>query len=158
MKAPDVSMVEKAAETKTHDATAEAITRAIRSDKWRTAVEAIRGTFERVLKETGDHTAAKKAVDPAKKKLPAIQSSGRFSSRDKPAADRLIQHSGLLCADLDGLGDSLSEVRQKLITSPHLWVLFLSPTGEGLKVFSAFLRTLRSTQQASSRCSTTSEN
>jgi hypothetical protein len=39
----------------------------------------------------------------------------------------------LLCADLDQLGDQLADVRSKLLTSPHLWALFLSPTGDGLK-------------------------
>src|SRR5262249_49009936 len=45
----------------------------------------------------------------------------------------LIAHSGLLCADLDDLGERLEEVRAKLLASPHLWALFLSPTGNGLK-------------------------
>jgi hypothetical protein len=56
--------------------------------------------------------------------------SGSFRSRKKNALD---QHSGLLCADLDELGDQLAEVRSKLITSSHLWALFTSPTGDGLK-------------------------
>jgi BT4734-like, N-terminal domain len=44
-----------------------------------------------------------------------------------------LQHSGLLCADLDALGDQLVDVRAKLLTSIHLWALFISPTGDGLK-------------------------
>jgi hypothetical protein len=44
-----------------------------------------------------------------------------------------LKHSGLLCADLDSLGARLREVRQKLVKSPHVWALFLSPSGDGLK-------------------------
>jgi VirE-like protein len=44
------------------------------------------------------------------------------------------RHSGLLCADLDSLGDRVSESRKKLQKSPHVFALFLSPTGDGLKV------------------------
>ncbi len=48
-----------------------------------------------------------------------------------------MKHSGLLCADLDSLGSQLVEVREKLKQSPHVFTLFLSPTGDGLKaVFS----------------------
>ena len=56
--------------------------------------------------------------------------SGRFSKRN---SSDLLQHSGLLCADLDELGDQLGEVRSKLVTSPHLWAMFISPSGDGLK-------------------------
>jgi hypothetical protein len=56
--------------------------------------------------------------------------SGRFRSRRSNA---LLQHSGLLCADLDDLAGRLADIRSKLLTSPHLWALFTSPTGDGLK-------------------------
>jgi Protein of unknown function (DUF3987)/VirE N-terminal domain len=56
--------------------------------------------------------------------------SGRFKQRSN---DALIQHSGLICADLDDLGgEALKAVRPKLLTSPYLWALFRSPTA-GLK-------------------------
>jgi len=45
----------------------------------------------------------------------------------------LIQHSGLICADLDSLGDTLREVRDNLLTSPYLWAVFISLTDDGLK-------------------------
>ena len=65
-----------------------------------------------------------------KKKLPGILWSGLFSRR---ASEGLTEHSGLLCADLDDLGENLQDVRAKLQKSPYLWALFVSPTGEGLK-------------------------
>jgi|SRR5437667_5417417 len=130
MNARTVSMVSSATTTETRDASSAKIIVAIRSGKWRSAVDAIREKFARVLKETGDRTAAKKAVDAEKKKLPAAMWSGRFSRR---ANEGLIDHSGLLCADVDGLGESLPQVCSKLRASPHLWALFLSPTGDGLK-------------------------
>jgi hypothetical protein len=69
-------------------------------------------------------------VEQIKTRLPAISWSGTFSRR---ANAGLIQHSGLLCADLDHLDGELEGVRAKLTLSPHLFVLFLSPTGRGLK-------------------------
>ncbi len=59
--------------------------------------------------------------------------SGSFQSRRSNDPDRLLQHSGLLCADLDELGDRITEVRKGLVNSPHLWALFTSSTGDGLK-------------------------
>ena len=78
----------------------------------------------------GDRNAAKKAVVEAKKRLPDVMWSGSFHQR---TAEELLEHSGLLCADLDELGDQLLEVRKKLLGSPHLWALSASPTGDGLK-------------------------
>src|SRR5205814_5777333 len=46
----------------------------------------------------------------------------------------ILQHSGLLCADLDGLGpEKIAEVRKQIRNSLHLWADFVSPTGDGLK-------------------------
>jgi hypothetical protein len=91
----------------------------------------IRSKFQCVLTETnGDRKAAKEAIAADKKKLPGILWSGQFSRR---ANDALIEHSGLICADLDELGLRLSEVRKKLLTSSYLLALFRSPTGDGLK-------------------------
>ena len=54
-----------------------------------------------------------------------------FSQR---ANDKLIKYSGLLCADLDSLGAHLAEANKKLEASPHAVAVFLSPSGDGLKV------------------------
>ena len=51
--------------------------------------------------------------------------------------DGLIQHSGLLCLDFDHVGNRfvLWELRQRLIADPFFttWLLFTSPSGDGLK-------------------------
>ncbi len=128
-----VSMVAHAMATITRDTDPAKVILWIRSGKWREPVEKIRVEFARVLKETGDENAAKAAVRRMKEKLPGILPSGRFSSRNKPTAQQLMLHSGLLCADLDNLGERLPRVRRKLEESPYLWAMFTSPTGNGLK-------------------------
>jgi len=105
----------------------------IRTDqRLRETVTGIRENFRNVMTSTGnDRKAAKRAIDNEKMRLPATTWSGTFSRRKQGA---LLQHSGLLCADLDGLGrDRLDETREKLVKSPNLWALFVSPTGDGLK-------------------------
>lgn len=128
-----VSCVKSATDTATQDYDAKEIIESIRADKHfklRQSIESIRHVFESVIASTGDRKAAKQAIDENKKRLPGVLWSGRFRSRKNNALD---QHSGLLCADLDELGDQLAEVRSKLLTSLRLWALFTSPTGDGLK-------------------------
>jgi len=137
MNAPIVSMVRRADSTETRESSADKVIRAICCGKWRRQVETIRAEFRHVLRETGDRTTAKLAVAASKKQLPAVLWSGRFSHR---AGEALIQHSGLLCADLDALGDGLPDVRARLAASPHLWAVFVSPTGDGLKTVFRFVR------------------
>ena len=43
-------------------------------------------------------------------------------------------HSGLLCVDLDNLNGNLDAIRKKLELDKHVFALFTSPTGAGLKV------------------------
>jgi uncharacterized protein DUF3631/VirE-like protein len=131
-----VSIVTNARDTNAHSFDAKEIIDSIRTDKQLNlspVIAAIRKTFAEVMEETGDRKAAKKAIQHDKIELPAIMWSGQFSSREAPAPEKLIKHSGLLCADLDKLGEHLANVRSKLVTSPHLWGLFESPTGDGLK-------------------------
>jgi hypothetical protein len=103
-----VSCVESAKDTKTQDYKAKEIVECIREDKHFNLckpIENIRSTFRGVLATSGnDRKAAKEAVATNKKRLPGVLWSGRFRSRRK---DDLDQHSGLLCADLDQLGDLL---------------------------------------------------
>src|SRR6266550_1801664 len=125
-----ISMVAHAAATQTHHVDAEKIICAIKTGRWEKPVKEIRRIYAQTLQKTCDRKSAKLDVDFLKKKLPAILPSGRFSSRANHA---LIQHSGLICADLDSLGDNLQGVRDNLLKSPCLWTLFVSPTGDGLK-------------------------
>jgi P4 family phage/plasmid primase-like protien len=126
----NISVVKRASATVTQDASAEAVINEIRNGKWRAPIERIRRKFLDALAKSGDKKAAKQAIDTDKKKLRGVLWSGRFSRR---ANDALIKHSGLLCADLDGLSDQLDRVWAKLTTSPHLLAMFRSPTGDGIK-------------------------
>jgi hypothetical protein len=126
-----ISMVQDAWSTETRDVDGAKIIGAIRTGKWEKPIREIRHLYRVTLLKIGrDQKAAKLAVDPLKKNLPGLLWSGRFARR---ANDALIEHSGLLCVDLDSLGAKLRDVRQKLLTSPYLFALFLSPTGDGLK-------------------------
>ncbi len=132
-----VSCVTSARDTATQHYDAKEIIESIRADKrflLRGPILKIRKAFADVMASTGgDRKAAKQAVAEHKKRLPGAMWSGSFRSRRSNDPDRLLQHSGLLCADLDELGDRITEVRKGLINSPHLWALFTSPTGDGLK-------------------------
>lgn len=127
-----VSTVTSALDTATKDYDASTVIEAIRTGgkKLRGQVEEIRATMQRELAEHGDEKRAKRAIDPLKRQIPGVLWSGQFSQR---ANDKLVLHSGLLCADLDSLNGELSAVREKLSDSPHLWTLFKSPSGDGLK-------------------------
>ncbi len=127
-----VSTVTSALDTVPRDYDARRVIETIRTGgkELRGRVELIRETSQRELAIHGDAKRAKVAAAELKKQLPAVLWSGRFTKR---ANDALLQHSGLLCADLDSLNGSLADVRVKLSESPHLWALFTSPSGDGLK-------------------------
>jgi hypothetical protein len=114
-----VSMVNCATDTDTRNVDAIALLETIR-DGGRN----LRGAIEAICKS---NDADRECL---KKKLPAVTWSGTFSRRESGA---LVRHSGLLCADLDGLNDDLDGAAAKLKTSPHLWAVFISPSGTGLK-------------------------
>jgi len=68
-----------------------------------------------------------------KKKLPAICFSGTFTNRKDSS---LIEHSGFICLDFDGYEKkkSMIEAKQKLIKDKYTYSVFVSPSGNGLKV------------------------
>ncbi len=125
-----VSVAANASATATSDADIQTLFHKIKAGKWIDSIEKIRAEYARAKSEGRD---PKKAVAHLKKKLPGVLWSGRFKNREKPVAEKLLAHSGLLCADLDDLGERLSEMRTKIIVSPHLHSVFRSPTGTGLK-------------------------
>lgn len=120
---PMISLTACATATETKDARAVAVVEAVRSGRWRETIERIRAEYQ---------LAGKEAIDGLKKRLPGVLVSGKFERR---CAVGLVAHSGLLCADLDCLGARLADLRQQLAKDPHVWALFLSPTGTGLKVW-----------------------
>ena len=127
------SMVWSATDTKTRHVGIQEVLNAIRTGgkRLKGQIAQIRNRFEAELAITGERKKAKLAVDPLKKQLPGVMWSGTFSQR---ANDKLIKYSGLLCADLDSLGEKLAEVRANLMASPYVVAIFLSPSGDGLKV------------------------
>ena len=130
----EISMFANCVSTLGRTVDALAIINAIKQGRWREQVARIRHHYNSEPKRTGSHEKAKKAVEHLKKNLPGVTWSGTFSRRGN---EYLLQHSGLLPADLDmdALdGKDLKEVRAKLRTSPHVFADFISPTGSGLKV------------------------
>ncbi len=120
---PIISMTASALATATKDARAVAVVKSVTDGKWQQPVEHIRAELL---------TKGKDGVSELKKRLPGVLPSGKFDRRSNSG---LVAYSGLLCADLDDLGDRLPDLRWKLINDPHVWALFLSPTGTGLKVW-----------------------
>ena len=68
-----------------------------------------------------------------KKNLPAICFSGEFNKRNDSA---LIRHSGLVCLDFDGYpkASELRSHKAALTKDPYVLSVFVSPSGNGLKV------------------------
>lgn len=68
-----------------------------------------------------------------KKQLPAICFSGTFNKRND---ESLVEHSGLICLDFDGYEKqkALLEDKETLSKSKFVYSVFVSPSGNGLKV------------------------
>jgi hypothetical protein len=73
----------------------------------------------------------KKAADLFKKQLPAVLFSGKFSSACRSG---LVAHSGLLVVDFDDVpSDEIQDYKQELADHPSTRLVFISPSGSGLK-------------------------
>jgi hypothetical protein len=136
MSGTTISMVKCATDTETRDISIDHVLEAIRTGgkRLRRQVELIRRIFKREFSKHGDYKQAKNAIGALKKHLAAVMWSGTFSNRAEPVREKLVQHSSLLQVDLDSLGVRVAEVRKRLQADPHVWALFLSPSGDGLKV------------------------
>ena len=68
-----------------------------------------------------------------KRLLPAICFSGTFTQRNDKA---LVKHSGIICLDFDKYPEQslMMQHREQLINDPYTYCLFISPSGNGLKV------------------------
>lgn len=99
----------------------------------RSAIDLIKGkaletqTFNFRIAEPG------KTKDEIKKTVfPAVTWSGLFSKRQ---ADHIRKHSGRICLDIDKLApDELARLHALLKEDPHTHILFISPSGTGLKL------------------------
>lgn len=129
-----VSMVKRCHETATHPISFDEIWNITRSGSHglKEKITQIRNRYEAEKDITGSAEKAKKAISELKMELPGFLPSGTFKERQSAA---LVEHSGLLCADLDALGDRLPFVRESLKTLSFVRAIALSPSGDGLKVF-----------------------
>ena len=129
-----VSMVKRCHDVVTHPISFEEIWKVTRDGDHglKDKINQIRNRYEAEKDITGSPEKAKKAIAALKLELPGFLPSGTFSKR---ANEALIEHSGILCADLDGLGERLPLVRDSLKDYPEVWAVALSPSGDGLKVF-----------------------
>jgi len=68
-----------------------------------------------------------------KKQLPAVCFSGKFNKRSDSS---LMEHSGLICLDFDGYTKQkeLLQDKENLSKSKYVFSVFISPSGNGLKV------------------------
>jgi hypothetical protein len=117
-----VAIIREARDTETHDIGFRDALSGIRTGRWAAKVEAVRAAYA--------HGGKDEAAKP-KKLLPGVLFSGTFSRRSSEA---LLAHSGLICADLDGLGETVETWFEQITADPHTLACFRSPTGSGLKV------------------------
>lgn len=103
----------------------------IRAGQWAEPVQRMRAILEREAENDDDKERIKAEAKRIKEQLPAVLPSGVF---DKRSNEGLRERTGLICADLDALGDQLPSYRQQIEADPHTLACFLSPSGTGLKV------------------------
>jgi hypothetical protein len=129
-----VSMVSRCHQTETQPITFDEIWSVTRSGEHglKEKITQIRNRYEAEKDITGSVEKAKKAVADLKAQLPGFLPSGTFSKRESGA---LVEYSGLLCADLDSLGEKLPVIRDILKSMSLVRAIALSPSGDGLKVF-----------------------
>ena len=134
--AVQVSMVQSAPEINTYSVVLSTILGGIRNGEWKEHVDRVKARYARAFQAAEKQGApkpyetAKEAVREIKKKLPGVLFSGEFSRR---ANEHIITHSGLLCLDLDHVGNG-SSLKRALAGDDHVQAFFVSPTGSGLKV------------------------
>jgi hypothetical protein len=130
---PLVSITANAAAQPSRTMPAKEIPHWLRTGSHGPLVAKIRKTFAKVLADTGDAKAAKKAVDGDKKNVDGIMSSGFFTARgDK----NLKTYSQILCGDVDGLAtDQIGVVYDQIASDPHCLFVSVSPTASGVKFF-----------------------
>lgn len=90
------------------------------------------GSSKELVKEIRT-TSGKTERNELKKNLPAICFSGKFNKRND---NSLLEHSGLICLDFDGYTKQkeLLQDKENLSKNKHVFSVFISPSGDGLKV------------------------
>jgi hypothetical protein len=97
------------------------------------AIDRIKSGKSKELVEIIRNETKKDLRNEMKKRLPAICFSGKFSKR---ADNCIVEHSGIICIDFDGFRDEqhLFSKREELINDNYSYCVFISPSGDGLKV------------------------
>ena len=95
----------------------------IKEGRWREKVEEIR-----LHLKNGENT---KAIE-KKNNLPAFTFSATF--QNKRTEDNIKRYSGVIGLDYDKL-DNPEQVKKLLIKSPYVYAAFISPSGNGVKIF-----------------------
>ena len=97
----------------------------IRAGLWKLNIEKIRA--QACSPEAkGDLKLLKKEL------LKAVTPSGTFTQRKNGG---LAKPSGILCLDFDDLNEALPEAKSRISSDSHTAACFVSPSGNGLKVF-----------------------
>ena len=75
----------------------------------------------------------KTRINQLKQELPAICFSGTFNKRSDA---NILEHSGFICLDFDGYkkNKDLLEEKERISKDKHTYSVFISPSGNGLKV------------------------
>ena len=128
-----VSVVPTVKTTECEPIEADAIIKGVISGAWRQEIGQIRDNFNANYSDDHDGKAAKKAISGLKQKLPAVMWAGHFEDRKK-GGGKLLQHSGLLCLDLDDTGPDTQETVDKVRKHTAVYAVFQSPSGKGIKV------------------------
>ena len=124
---PPISMVGNVRQTQTETEPLRTVLAGIRDGRWKKEVKDVRDAYDAIGKD---------AANDLKRELPALLPSGEFNRRSR---EELKQHSGIIAADVDlaqnpKLNTDLAATRAAIEADPHTLVVFLSPTGTGLKV------------------------
>ena len=106
------------------DKSLEQIFEIIKSETHKKQIEALRSALA-----SGDKTQA----DKLKKSLPAFTTSGSFLKGRK--AELITSYSNYLILDIDDLkSETLQEIKNKAILAPYSLAVFISPSGNGIKI------------------------
>lgn len=100
------------------------IIEAIKNGKFKNEIEQL----QIILKDGDEKEYAKR-----KKSLLAFTPSGRFEGGRKP--EYLKEYSGIIVLDIDKSNENTEKFKSIIISSPYTYACFISPGGNGLKVF-----------------------
>lgn len=99
-----------------------------RQGQWKKEIAEVRNVKEHQTKSK--YQAAKQEI------LPAIMPSAIFTDGKSKVQDNFEGYTGIICLDIDGLNQSrLNDLKEKFKKNPFVQAFFVSPSGEGLKVF-----------------------